>query len=279
MKKHTIPLTAAAGGLAALLLRLWQNRTGFEADTGLPVPGAPAGIALAAWLLAVTAALVLLVCRLPRETGDGPAFPQAFLSENSLLLMLALAGVCLMAASGGLDLAAGLGGPDDGGTMLLSTTAGVRVSSKGQLLMGALALLSAAALFPAVLFCKRGVRRGASFPGVLLLAPPVCLVVRMVLVYRIDSVDPALEAYYVELLALTLMTLAFYRLSSFAYQAGRTRRFALYAACAVVLCLAALGDGGLSEALFYAGGGLALLGFLLLRLTAGTAGEAAAEKA
>ena len=46
-KKYFLPLLAVLGGGCAFLLRLWQNRTGFEADTGLPIPGAPAGAALA----------------------------------------------------------------------------------------------------------------------------------------------------------------------------------------------------------------------------------------
>ena len=64
------------------------------------------------------------------------------------------------------------------------------------------------------------------------------------------------------------MTLAFYRLSSFAFQAGRTRRFSLYAGAAVVLCAASLADGSayLSSLLLYAGGAVTLMGFLLLRL-------------
>ena len=49
MKKHIlIPALAVAGGAAALVLRLVQVRTGFEADTGLAISGNPAGMALAA---------------------------------------------------------------------------------------------------------------------------------------------------------------------------------------------------------------------------------------
>ena len=94
--------------------------------------------------------------------------------------------------------------------------------------------------------------------------------IRLVLTYRLDSVNPVLAAYYVELLALVFLTLGFYRLSSFAYKAGRTRRFALYTSAAVVLCLAALADSGCTfpARLLYAGGAVTLLGFLLLRLLA-----------
>ena len=91
---------------------------------------------------------------------------------------------------------------------------------------------------------------------------------RLVLTYRVDSVNPSLTMYYVELLALVFMTLGFYRLSSFAFQAGRTRRFGLYAAASLVLCAASLADGSayLSTLLLYAGGALTLTGFLLLRI-------------
>ena len=95
------------------------------------------------------------------------------------------------------------------------------------------------------------------------------LVVRLATAYRTESINPVLEAYYIDLLALVFLTLAFYRLSSFAFRAGQTRRFLLYALPAVVLCLAALADSrSLYDTLFFAGGGVTVLGFLLLRLDA-----------
>ena len=135
--------------------------------------------------------------------------------------------------------------------------------------MAVLSMLAAAGLFASLLACRR--RDGAAprpVNGNWLLIPAVSLVVRLVLTYRIDSVDPSLSAYYVELLALVFLCLGFYRLSSFAFRAGRTRRFALYAGASIVLCIAALADGSpyLSSTLLYIGGALTLLGFLLLRL-------------
>ena len=106
--------------------------------------------------------------------------------------------------------------------------------------------------------------------GSLLLVPVVCFVIRLVLVYRVDSINPVLSDYYLELLALVFLTLGFYRLSSFAFGAGRNDLFALYAGLAVILCLAELADGfGSSQlpiTLFHAGGAVTLLGFLLLRM-------------
>ena len=68
------------------------------------------------------------------------------------------------------------------------------------------------------------------------------------------------------LLALVFLTLAFYRFSAFAFDAGKRGRFTFYSGMAVVLCLASLADGGplLSGLLLAAGGAVFLLGFLLM---------------
>lgn len=276
MKKHLIlPALSVLGGTVAFLLRLLQNRTGFEPDTGLPIPGNVSGLALVVLLAVLAAALCVLVWKLPKEADPGPAFPQDFATTDTRLLTLPVMGVLLIALSGLLDLAGGfgitLGGPSLEDAYVLSAAMetyipGPAFSQKALLLMGLLSLASAGGLFLSVLSCRP--REGRAANGTLLLIAPAALVVRLVLVYRVDSVDPALEAYYVELLALVFLTLGFYRLSSFAFGAGRTRRFALYTGAAVVLSLAALTDGaaGISSTLLYLGGALTLLGFLLLRL-------------
>lgn len=276
-KEFMIPFLSAAGGAAALLLRLWQNRTGFESSTGLPIPGAPAGRVLIALLLALAAALILLCLRLPRESDPGPALPGGFSRTTPALTALQAAGALLIALSGLVDLLEGLGS----GNLLLHLRAAADplaaepaplLSPKGQLLLGVLTLLSGAAVLLAAASCRRQTPCKAA---PLLLAPPVVLVIRLVMAYRINSVNPSLSAYYVELLALAFLTLGFYRLSSFAFRAGRTRRFALYAAPAVTLSLTALADETtlLSSLLLYAGGAAALLGFLTARLLSPAAPE------
>lgn len=273
-KEHAIPLLALAGGAAAMLLRLWQNRTGFETFTGLPIPGAPAGKLLILLLLILAAALTILCLRLPKEADPGPALPGDFSRTTPSLTALQTAGALLIALSGLADLLEGLGSgsllsrlqaaADPYGAAMAVET-GILLTQRAQLLLGVLALLSGAAALLAAVSCRR--QEPCKVP-VLLLVPPVALVIRLVLAYRINSVDPVLSAYYIELLALAFLTLGFYRLSSFAFQAGRTRRFSLYAAPAVTLSLAALADGGphLSSPLLYAGGAMVLLGFLTARL-------------
>ncbi len=282
-QRYALPLTAALGGAAACVLRLLQNHTGYEAGSGLPIPGNPAALALAVLLAGLAAALALMARLLPAEEDPGPVLPRDFSTENAGLLAIPMCGVFLLALSGLSDLAESVSLLPEG---LVSSqhaiygilrAGGLGFSPQGQMLLGALTLAAAVSLFPVLAGCRRregGPRHKA--PAAITLLPVAALVVRLVLTYRIDSVNPSLTMYYVELLALVFMTLGFYRLSSFTFQAGRTRRFGFYAAGSLVLCAASLADGSayLSSLLLYAGGALSLTGFLLLRIANGLEAEA-----
>ena len=281
-KRYALPLTAALGGAAACVLRLLQNHTGYEADTGLPIPGNFAALALAVLLAGLAAALALTAWLLPSEEAPGPVLPRDFSTENTGLLAIPMCGVFLLALSGLSDLAESLRMLPEG---LVSSrhaiygilrAGGLGFSPQGQVLLGALTLAAAVSLFPVLAGCRRreGVHRHKA-PAAITLLPVAALVVRLVLTYRIDSVNPSLTMYYPELLALVFLTLGFYRLSSFAFQAGQTRRFGFYAAGSLVLCAASLADGSayLSSLLLYAGGALTLMGFLLLRAANGLEAE------
>ena len=281
-QRYALPLTAALGGAAACVLRLLQNHTGYEAGTGLPIPGNPAALALAVLLAGLAVLLAAAARLLPPEEDPGPAMPRDFSTESVGLLTIPMCGVFLLTLSGLCDLAESASILPEGLTASqhaiygILRAGGLGYTPQGQLLMGALTLAAAASLFPVLAGCRRcsgGPRHKA--PAVITLLPVAALVVRLVLTYRIDSVNPSLTMYYVELLALVFMTLGFYRLSSFVFQAGRTRRFGFYAAGSLVLCAASLADGSayLSSLLLYAGGGLTLTGFLLLRIANGLEAE------
>lgn len=259
MKKQIlIPALAAVGGVLALVLRLVQNRTGFEEGTGLAVSGNFAGTALAAVLIALAATVLVLTGKLPKK-DDKLTFPAAFPAPEATMLMVVVMGVFLMALSGLADVAIGLG---LGGKALFA--------HRVHLVLGVLSLASAAGLFLGAAGCRKAEE---GFNGTPLLAAPAMFVVRLVLTYRVSSTDPTLAAYYVELLALVFLTLGFFRLSSFAFKDGRPRSFVRCSAMAVVLALASLAEWGshvkcISSPVLYAGGGAVLLGFLFLRLHA-----------
>ena len=269
-KRFFLPLTALLGGAAAFVLRLLQDKTGFEAETGLPVRGNLAGLSLIVLLAGLAVVFWFLGRKLPPEDPEAPPeFPTDFSSSNTALLSVTVGGVALMALSGLADLAEGLGVMPEGLAVYsrhslysILREGGLGFSPHGQILAGILILASSSALFR-----KREEQR--PFPAAALLPPGAALVVRLVFSYRVASVNPSLEMYYPELLALVFMTLAYYRLSSFAFQFGDTRRFSLYACLAFVFSCTALADGSvyLSALLILAGGALSLLGFLLLRLS------------
>ena len=255
-KQWFLPLFTVIGSIIAFVLRMVQNHTGFEAATGLPVSGHPTGLILIAFFVLFFATIFLLTRKLPTEIA--PAFPKTFSTTEPKDLTLPIMGVLLLAVSGALDLLP-IVAPD----AIPSSSVDV---PQLQILTALTALLSAVGLFPMVTACRQKGKHLA-VNGSFLLIPPVCLVIRLVLTYRIESVNPVLMQYYIQLLALVFFILAFFRLSSFAFQAGQTRPFVLYTVLAVVCSITALADFmPLSSTLFYAGCALTTLGFLLLHL-------------
>jgi len=271
---HLLSLPIAIGGTAGFALRLTQNRTGFESSTGLPIPGNTAGIALVVLLAAMAVILLLLSRRLPENTEQPPVFPGSFSTEDTSLLMLPVAGIFLMALSGLLDILLGTGSLSRTvlelpgiGTLVLFV--GDMFSPTVHLLLGVFSLAAAVALMLAILNCRRKGKREARMDGSYLLVPVIALTMRLVLTYRMDSMNPSLTAYYVELLALVFLILGFFRLSSFAFRMGRIRPFALYCGMAVICTLTVLADLNtlLSSTLLYLGGTSTLMGCLFLLMT------------
>ena len=153
MKKSMLfPLLTAVGGAGAFLLRLVQRATGFEADTGLPIPGNLPAMALVLWFVVLAAAAFFAArALLPAEGEDSPLFPDGFSTASAGLLTLTVMGILLLAVSGAADIASGI----FPGQLVISadgTTAPLQdrfFSQKGSLILGALSLGSAATLFPA----------------------------------------------------------------------------------------------------------------------------------
>lgn len=76
MKKYVLwPLLAAIGGVGAFLLRLLQRSTGFEVDTGLPIPGNLYAILLVAWFVVLAGSLP---AGGPAPSACGPRGPTLF---------------------------------------------------------------------------------------------------------------------------------------------------------------------------------------------------------
>ena len=241
--RFSIPALSVCFGAVGFLLRLLQNRTGFEPDTGLPIPGSVPAILLPILLMAAAGILYLAVRRvLPKKMPELP-FSRQFDLSNRTGLFSALAGGCIMALSGVSEIVGAMGG------------SAAAVSADGMEIV-ALSVAAGVCLAAAVIACCK-----TDVPPLILLAVPVCLLARLILVYRLRSANPVLADYYLEILGLMFLILAAYRLSGFAVQAGRPRIFSFYAEVTAVLALSMLADGAAPSALLTLGGALALTAF------------------
>lgn len=110
--------------------------------------------------------------------------------------------------------------------------------------------------------------RSGDAPGVTPALPAMFLGVFLVLeVYLPSSSDPVLARFYIPLLAAVGTACAFSRLAGLLRGEGSVRAFVLWGDLAVLLCLAALADGGLARRFLFGGAALLLTVFLCLRRT------------
>lgn len=196
-------------------------------------------MALPTLLVLAAVAVYLLACRCLPQKAEEKSFGELFQLEDKGGLSAVLAGGCIMAASGVLELLDTVGGSaaavSADGMEVVAVGAGTGGSGM------AIGVLSAAAgicLVAGAILCRK-----EHTQPLILLAVPVCLLVRLILVYRLRSTDPVLADYYLEILGLMFLILAVYRLSGFAVQMGRPRLFAFYAGVTAVLALTMLPDG------------------------------------
>lgn len=258
MKNHIIlPVLSIAGGVIAFILRFAQNQTGFSPDSFLPIPGNLPARLLLLVLAGFVLGLFFLTRKYPPQSTDPLSFRETFSVQGEIAPLVA--GLILLTLSGALELWFVR-------NSLPLPSAGTPPFYRGAVLLGVLTLFSSICLLPCVLTASVGKR--SSFHHApraeLLLMPVLALVVRLVLVYRIRSVNPSLEAYAVELLALVCAIWSFLSLSAFGFHDGSPRTFPFWSACTVILCLATLADKhDLSDIAFYSGCVLIQLGFLL----------------
>ena len=183
-KEILLPAVAAAGGVVGFAFRRWELATAFEADTGLPIDGAPATMALI--VLSVVMAVVLaLLCR-----GKYPAFTgydQAFQAKGNTAYATAgiLSAFLLLAAAALLVYEFFQAGPD-------------RVYTN--LLVAALALAAGFCVMGTVQNNFKGLGRGKL--NFTLLLPAYACCVWLIAAYQVRAGDPVQLDYVFELFAI-----------------------------------------------------------------------------
>lgn len=227
-------------GLAAFVLRLLQNRLGFDPATGLSVPSLP-GKLLPALLGLCALAQIFLCLRLPRGKAS---FTCQFAPPDQELFIAIMGSVTLAA----------------GGVMLL--VEGGMSQGLAAIAAGVLGAASGVGIF---LLVRR--QRAGDEPGPFPVLPALFFGVFFVLtIYLPAESDPVLARFYLPVLGAALTAYAFSQLAGFFHREGSPRLFVCLAGLAVVACLGSVPDGtNMGQKLLFIGCALVLSAFLLMR--------------
>lgn len=231
-------LLLALFSAAAAFLRLRLLASGFDAD-GLPSAMSLDTLALP-MLLAVAALVFFLLARkLPAQRELCADMGSYFSFRRSTASVMLLVAGCF--------------------ALLASAVAALVFSQRtaAELLLAAFLAAGAGCLLAALF----ALRRETAFSGILLLVPVCALVLRLIFFYREHAADPILRHFYVETLALAVLTVLLLEFAAFAFRGGAPRLLMPLCLMSVVLCAAALAARpALADTLFYAGGVCIALG-------------------
>lgn len=236
--KITLYWRVIAAGVILFILRLIQNRTGFDAVTGLAQPTI-VGTVLPVCLILVAIIEIAVNWKLSKSS---PGFASHF-SPPEKWLPLSVTGSGLFMAGGLLQTADAI-----------TRQTGIRAVATG--------LLACLSGISFLIFIRQQ-RQGTTIHSIMTL-PGMAFGVLLVLnTYLNVTTDPVLPRYYITVLAATAAAASFSQLAAFFRKEGSPRRFTLIGNLAVILCLTAMADGTIGEALTYGGIALTLLSFLL----------------
>ena len=237
MKKRYWPLLILFSAAAAFL-RAEHLRTGFDAD-GLPQSGCLAALVLPLVLLLAAAVFYLLCRRYPVQRELTGAMEKYFRFGSTASVMLVVLGAFALIAAAVLSLL-----------------------SPWRTLLSMLLSVFWFACAAAVLYVLFALRRGTAFSGVALLTPVCALALQTAVSYRSSAADPVLGHLYIEILALSALTVSFLELAAFAFRNGAPRLYLPLSALSVILCACMLAEQrSLVSMAFYAGFAFILLGF------------------
>lgn len=237
MRKDIIlPAVAAGAGALGFGLRRWQMSSGFEPDTGLAIPGAPAAVALVACSAALAVLLLLLAWGSKERMGWKRAFQGA---ENCPVYMTAMVlAAFLLLGSAGIEV---LAYPGSFQTAQAAESWGVRTAAA---VLPPLRILLCLGGCPCVLvWAKNLYRRGEGGKESLpLLELCFLFCVWLVSNYQSCAADPVVMNYIWEVLAICFSLLGLYYVASYSFlKEGHPRRTVLVCLMAVFFSLTAMG--------------------------------------
>ena len=223
-KEILLPAVAVAGGAVGFALRHWELTTAFEADTGLPIAGAPATYALIAFSVVMVALLVVLslTAKYPKFQG----YNQAFSAKNNILYATVgvLSGFLLIGA-GGLMVYEFMQG-----TNLLYT----------RIIVAAMAVASGLCVMTTVQSNFKG--QGGGKYSVPLLIPAFAFCVWLIAAYQVRAGDPVQLDYVYELFAIITSLLALYFMAGFSFEKAKCGPMVFFSLLGIYFSMTTLAD-------------------------------------
>lgn len=240
-KEMLLPAVAVAGGLAGFGLRWWELNTAFEAETGLPLAGAPASLALIA--LSAVVAVALLVLSLTAKYPEFQSYGQAFSAKGNTLYAMAgvLSGFLLIGGAG---------------LMVFDFAVGANPVYT-RLIVAVMAVASGLCVMRTVQSNFKGT--GGGKYSVALLIPAFTFCVWLIAAYQVRAGDPVQMDYVYELFAIIAGLLGLYYIAGFSFEKGRSGLAVFFSLLGVYFSLVTLADR-------HDWGTVALYGFTILYL-------------
>lgn len=214
LKKYLPPFLALLGGGAGFALRKWQLATGFEADTGLAISGAPAAWVVAGFSLGMMLLFFLLSFREEKKLSWEDAYAAG--KQNALAATALLLGAMLLLASAGAEIVTR---SVNGVVVYEGETAFARAASAA---LPPLRIFLCVGALPCIFLWARAILRGEGGKECLsTLEPCLLYCVWLISTYQARAADPVVQDYLYEVLALVASLLGLYFIAGPSFGNGK----------------------------------------------------------
>lgn len=224
LNAFVLTLTTFVAGIFGFFLRWLQNLNGFEADSGLAIPGAATAIVFTAYSVVVLALFIFEACFYFRKLKPSILGAEALHAPDLVptIVMWVLAAIMVISC-----------------VVLMFGSDFARYPTM-QRMMSAVGIFAGISL-PFILHRKAD-SEDAGLSAIAAVIPVLFYSLWLITAYRVESENPVLWAYAPEMLAIIAATLAFYYIAAYFYGRAKPDRCLVMVQLAAYLCLCTLMD-------------------------------------
>lgn len=217
MRKNILPpILALLGGAAGFALRKWQLISGFEGDTGLAIPGAPAAMILGCFSVFMVLCFLLLSWKQEKSLSWEVAFAAG--QQNTLAITALVLSAMLLLSSGGVEIINhSINAP-------LSYSGETAFAKAASAALPPLRILLCLGGLPCCFLWSRAIFRGEKGSECLsTLEPCLLYCVWLISTYQLRASDPVVQSYVYEVFAITSSLLGLYYIAGHSFSNGKPR--------------------------------------------------------